>query len=394
MGNTPPEKQAEPKDNRYTYKKRTQKQAADSKKEEASSVALSVFKGPVRLTDMYPGDTGPLPRALMGIVDGYLTAFGFKQEKYIVDLPSPFTFFGTPMAKFASDIDMEKIGTLVLAGQLEPVLKIANAYPSILKLMTKAETRFGDRASGTLLMLAAANSDHEMVQKLRVLLPKEEADAQLAVQFREGWKEESQQRVQRDLDRLDVFAQKIYELDKAKQLEGMDFKQARDKYIAIVREYRASLKPKADDPVITRGLIRDPKIIPDVYDNYVTKWSDKLGGWWSVASDLYWVVGYGSIEGSLTDFIGFIIKNGANQYFANHASVNRSAGLVLDLVGVDFFVDYYGLFGPSGGAGQVGGVGWKSYVEREHQYCGAYAVAGQSIETNASIATLGLVRKP
>ncbi len=268
----------------------------------------------------------------------------------------------------------------------EEVLALAQRYPESLRCVATARSPNNKLAEGTPLRLAAAAGNHMLVSELRKLLTKEEAAAQLRVQFSPGWEQETKDRMDEyHLAPLRRFTDKLAEAklsSKGIKTYGQAIKECKH----IIHPYRDALKSLSNNPVKT-GLIFDLQVYLDAYQiilNNKKRWS----GWNSLETGLMYGIGYQLLLNVGSAFIPQSIKDTVNDTFAE----NKDAKLAKDLI----FSDCGAFFSDDSSVDEskfralvycVGtlsysfcGYSLKSYIDEGQQYYRSYEAQEQKMQ--------------
>ncbi|MHB1949309.1 MAG: hypothetical protein ACYCQI_14475, partial [Gammaproteobacteria bacterium] len=146
--------------------------------------------------------------------------------------------------------------------------------------------------------------------------------------------------------------------------------------------------------IITCGFVFDPAILERAAKRFEENVNKCFGGWWSLQTDVFWVNGFGKLQGRLSSRDAQVVCAGIGRFVDDGRmpprSFNNSDGTFNFLdprsrLGLDFFLGYYGnaVHGLRGGfervwVGRTGGV-YNSYVEQkqQQQHYKVYAMSGK-----------------
>lgn len=269
--------------------------------------AVTAPKPKVKFGEAEPHDEkgGPcLTKDPGGIILEYLGG-QVDISKYTKEEYDTFTLFGKSVSLEAIT---HQIGTLILAGQRTKALALILENPSSMNHVTVADHPFGWRAEGTPLRLAAAAGDFIMKQMMENLISNEEANAQLSAQFPSDWREKAKARIDCYYRNPAIaFENQIAE---AKLPNDLTIPDAMNKCEKIILDYRQSLRPKQDEPVITTGLIVPPDIHEDIRQIFL-KNEANLCEW---KNHLLWTVGFQSHLGASSAILAQILIGKACYY--------------------------------------------------------------------------------
>jgi|GEM_PF-4301883 len=307
---------------------------------------------PTGTSSSSPGEAwsleSPLPEVIEAMIYDY-HAGDFDVSGYSLEDCKSFTLFRVNAVPTFYAFD---IATHALHGRRTEAVELARNHPKSLLCITQARDPFGRLAEGTPVDLAAAAGNRRLTEELMKLVPEKlqsEAKRHLARRFHPGWEEETQDRMKQCyLDPLTHFTD---QLEAKKLSKDVTFEQAMFERKAMIGEFRGAIRSKPDDAPITTGLIFDPQVYPDIDQLFFAR-QDRLGGWCSPESALFWGVGYQSLLGAGSAVIAHVVISGANEYFDHHREpaevvifkdntpyflANPASG-----IGVDFVVSFCG----------------------------------------------------
>lgn len=266
----------------------------------------TITKSPLR--DLWPAAIPKLPEVLENIIYSY-HANHFDISKYGLPDCKSFTLFGRNADAAFYALDM---GKRILQGESAIIKRIAQASPQSLCCVIEVLDPFGRMIEGTPLQLAAASGNHVLVDHLRNLLEEQEAHAQLRSQFPAGWREETEERMKRKyLIPFKKFVQQIKDANLTRKKIN-DFNRAITHCDAYIQEYRHAIRGDARDSVINQGLIFDPAVLIEAFNDL----SDFILGCGetSIVSDVLFAIGYQSLLGASSAFLARVICNGTDNY--------------------------------------------------------------------------------
>lgn len=183
--------------------------------------------------------------------------------------------------------------------------------------------------------MQADEKDYGIVERLSRFLPRKEVLNQLSAQFPPGWKEETARRMEAYSIALTIFAEAFINIQVPR--DPIAIKEG----TLIINNYWTSIETAANREVTT-GLIISPQVFRDAirffYDN-----DDRFGGWHHHKSNLYFVIGYGSLQ-QLAIGDAPIIQSGIYRILECDEMPNRSISTTCPALalGIDFFVDDIG----------------------------------------------------
>lgn len=234
-----------------------------------------------------------------------------KDEYYSDRVPynCNFTLFGNLSASYP--VRARVAARHLLEGHRMTAEAIAKGYPEILYCTVEVKDRRGNQVKGTLLQIAALAGDVDfrrsdelvpgMVERLKELLPEEEAIQQLRATRPPGWEQATAARMQPYMDAATEFKNALINIQEGPQdnVWGQKAKAAIIKY-----KNKLAAIPK-NQAIITTGLIFDPQILIKFIHNllipYIGKWSEgseawhEWGGCWR-KHYVFLVIGLGSLE--------------------------------------------------------------------------------------------------
>ena len=155
-----------------------------------------------------------------------------------------------------------------------------------------------------------------MVERLLRYLSPDEVAKQLSEQFPMGWEAETNERMQAYYTALTTFTESLIKLPAAPPGSILE---AECK--SIIETYKDSLNSVANKKV-GGGLIFPPQIFVMAIEYYLQK-KDRLGGWDSDQSDLFFKVGYGGLQQRASGDAP-IIKHGIYNVIERGEIPNRS----------------------------------------------------------------------
>jgi hypothetical protein len=305
-------------------------------------------------------------------------------------------------------LQLRQAADAVLKGDqasVDYVIKLVNEKRVPLTLSTKGQNAREQWVEGTLLQIAAMagdvnlrkktakEKDHGLVELLAEAgkLSQEEVANQIhAVLFTEEAQQKNKERKQLVIDALVAFANNIIAANLPASWNTIEeFKAAQAKSQPYIDTFRKALLPDPNE-VITSGYIFDPDILVKTAEWFENKENiERLGGWWSLKSDLFWVNGFGSLQGATSARDAQVIREGIGNVVDDKnlppRTLKNSDGSsyffdAASRLGWDFFVGYFAGRPRLVSAGRGAGGAWKTYVEQKQQHCKTYAISGQSVE--------------
>jgi hypothetical protein len=297
-----------------------------------------------------------------------------KEEK--IRYSSGTTFFEKTLAQRLH----EAADDLVL-GYGDKALALVNESPWVLWLKTQGHDRFGTCIEGTLLEIAAmagdvnlrelkkGEEDHGMVELLKKAgkLSEEEVAKQLySVLFSDEAKAANEARKKDVLDVLKEFGESLIRM-REELPENWDtieeFKATQEKCRVKIEKLRTDLVTIVSNQTITTGYILDSYLIVELNEWFKQPENlNRFGSDESLISDLFWTHIYGAFQyvSPAREIhvhrigIGRVVDKGVIPPRLLKNSDGSSHFSTGSLLGLDFYVGYYGV---RGGAGVSPGIG-------------------------------------
>ncbi len=306
-----------------------------------------------KLEEAWPSDDRQpfLPLALQRIVLDYLANdVDANPKQYSKEQLAEFKLFGAPVATGS------QIAGYIASGARSKALELIQKNPSSLQCVALARDGFGmgRRAAGTPLVLAVIFGDTVLTNQIKKMLPPEEANAQLIAFFSSECIKEQNERDARYINAAVRFRDQLVE---NRLPHRMHYPYAMEERKAIIDEYRAALRPRPDDPVITRGFMVNPQIYLTVRELFLES-EAALGRSGSFDVDFLWSIGFQSLLGAGPPALGqFLINgviNGVERYSRYRPDYMLPETLAftdgtpfydpnpLEGLGITFVVTYYG----------------------------------------------------
>ena len=362
-----------------------------------------------------------LPQEILGLIADYRPYADVeekKEEKQIeasVNKTTPYqapanaSFFTKNLAHI-----LNQTANDILDGsqaKVDRVIKLVKEKPFILNYPTEGSDRLGRRVKGTLLQIAVMSGDvnirelkeeekqHrgivELLQEAGKLSKDDVAKQLQPVLFSTDAIEANAARNERIFAAVKQFGESILQAGIAEepaQLSAEVLQPAQVKYQSAIDAFRATLQATLND-VITSGYVFDTSILHQAMTWFEQENNlDRFGGWWTLASDVFWVNGIGSLQCVASSRDAQVCRKGIGDVVDNYQmperglkNADRSSlfSLTSSRLGLDFFLGYYGAHGSAEcvlrSLGRRARPSWKSYVEQKQQRCKIYAAAGQEI---------------
>lgn len=153
------------------------------------------------------------------------------------------------------------------------------------------------------IKMKPGENDYGLVERLASLLRPEQVDQEIKAQFPPGWKANTDARMQKYYEAVVAFGDAIIAIDIPAS------SQAVIKCKEEVENYRNALKEITSHDVISMGLLFDFQILLRVRAYYHAN-INNFGGCFSDKTDLFWVVGYGSLLKLVSSADEAIVKHG------------------------------------------------------------------------------------
>jgi len=271
-----------------------------------------------------------------------------NQKKY-----SEFKLFGRKLADLMQK-EALKVSNLILQGEekeVEEALAIVRENPLLLRCEVEAKDPIGRRVRGTALQIAAMAGDADlktniteenkkgMVERLIKAgdLSKEEIIEQLKCVTSFEAELANEVRNRRVLAAIKKFGNDLSEI-KTGSNESFEEFQLRCKY--NIDQLEAGLK-SANENVITAGYIFDIAILQKSIKWYKEN-LEKLNGYWSYQSDIFWVKAFGKLQTNLSFSDAVIIERGVGHWNSNQTIPARSLNNTTRLeIGLSTYIGYF-----------------------------------------------------
>jgi hypothetical protein len=257
----------------------------------------------------------------------------------------------------------EKAARLLLLGHTITADAMVEANPLILTCVVDAPDHRRNKVRGDLIQIAALagdsnirnkklpEKDHGMVQRWSAHLPADEVAHKIRATRPPGWEEETAARMQPYMDAaIELLNDLVTMRQQAPQLAYAGYAAFEVACIVPITKFQDRLAAIPDEqPVITTGLIFDLQMLEKFIEDLLVKNIDRLGGWDSVASDLYAIKGFGGLQmcASVCDLQAMVHRGGLYHVIREgelpDRSLHFSSGVPQALVGLgdSFFVSVF-----------------------------------------------------
>jgi hypothetical protein len=266
-----------------------------------------------------------------------------------------------------------KAAYLFLRGDTVGAKEIVQQNRAILYITVDVKDHRDRRVKGTLLQIARMAGNEDLIKQLRAYLPEDEANRQLAA-LQVGWEEATAARMQTYVDALQTFLNAIIAAQET-TFDKLKIELARN-----IAAFKCAFVPKPD-VVITTGYIFDLQIFLTA-DQLFQDNINRLGGLWSYKSDLFDVVGFGTLQLNASVWDIQVFKKGI--YFIvdkkqpHDGSLNFVTGCPASLSGLGerFVINIYGqqggwlmnLLGGGRAVDLAGRAYYKNLCEQKQQH--------------------------
>ncbi|MHB1948980.1 MAG: hypothetical protein ACYCQI_12810, partial [Gammaproteobacteria bacterium] len=189
-------------------------------------------------------------------------------------------------------------------------------------------------------------SDAEVTEQLKVVTSPEAKDV-------------NEKRIKRVLDAMTIFEEGV--IAKYKEYEGNNFEEFQKMCQPLFDDLDKGLTPPPDE-IITCGFVFDPAILERAEMRFKEN-VERFNGWFSLQADVFWINGFGKLQGKLSSRDAQVICAGIRRFVNDGRmpprSFKNSDGTFhfLDphsLLRRAFYLGYYGCCGPKTGAAVLG----------------------------------------